>query len=196
MAELSRLVVFDKKGVNLEFLNFVAPGGYSLKGNETKEISFAIKMETDTVAGLLIQLSELVETANTAGVIPLRVQLMPKVQIGKDPRHIGQDFTSNVVHGTPSDPTPILKLHVGPDFANIIKYFNKLQATTVLPPVTSPTAVVPPVLVPSPSPTTTVGLPPVIPTSTPGTSDPVASPSPVPTPSSSTVGPSPVAPSP
>ncbi|KAG0062678.1 hypothetical protein BGZ92_006133 [Podila epicladia] len=185
MALPPKLTAYTKAGSAVEFLDFVAPGGYSLKGNETKEISFAMRIEPKASSGLIARLQELVETANTAGVVPLRVTLMPKVQVGKDPRLTGQDFTSGTVHGTLSDPDPFLKLHVGPDLANVIKYYNKLQATTGLPPVAPPTAVVPPVLVPSPSPTTTIALPPVIPTPTPGTSDPVPSPSLVPDPISS-----------
>ncbi|KAG0337204.1 hypothetical protein BG005_004123, partial [Podila minutissima] len=174
------LTAFNKAGVTLDFLKFIEPGGYLLKGNETKEISFAMKIDGPYPRALLGQLPELVETANTGGVVPLRVSLTPKVQVGKDPRFTSQDFTSATVYFDPTNVDPHLNLHIGPDIANVIKYLQKLVGTTVLPPVASPTAVVPPVLVPSPSPTTTVALPPVTPTPIPGTSDPVASPSPVP----------------
>ncbi|KAF9312180.1 hypothetical protein BG006_004424, partial [Podila minutissima] len=180
MAVPPTLTAFNKAGETLDFLRFIAPGGYLLKGNETKEITFAMKLDGSLPMVLLARLPELVETANTGGVVPLRVTLMPKVQVGNDPRFTSQDFTSANVYYDPTNPAEGLRLnlHIGPDIANVIKYLNKLVGTTVLPPVAPPTAVVPPVLVPSPSPTTTVALPPVTPTPTPGTSDPVASPSP------------------
>ncbi|KAG0331498.1 hypothetical protein BG005_005796, partial [Podila minutissima] len=129
----------------MDFLKFIAPGGYLLKGNETKEVSFAMKIDTDVAAAMLEQLPELVETANTEGVIPLRVTLYPKVQVGKDPRFTSQNFNSETVYFDPANPEePYLKLHVGPDFANVLKYMQKLVGTTVLPPVAPPTAVVPP----------------------------------------------------
>ncbi|KAF9307804.1 hypothetical protein BG006_005720, partial [Podila minutissima] len=102
-----------------------------MHGNETKEISFAMKIDTDVPAALLTQLPDVIETANAGGVVPLRVSLMPKVQVGNDPRFTSQDFNSANVHFDPNNPDePYLNLHVGPDFANVIKYLNKLGGTT------------------------------------------------------------------
>ncbi|KAG0315255.1 hypothetical protein BG000_005257, partial [Podila horticola] len=175
-----KLVLYNKAGKTLDFLDFIVPGGYSLKGNETKEMSFALKINPKLLTVMLALLPELIETANTTGVVPLQVELFPKVQVGNDPRFTSQDFTTATIYGDPSRPSDATfnNMHIGPDIANVIKYLNKLQTPTLLPPVAPPTAVVPPVLVPSPSPTTTAAPLPVTPT--PATSKSIVSPSPVP----------------
>ncbi|KAI9232986.1 MAG: hypothetical protein BYD32DRAFT_144221 [Podila humilis] len=189
-----KLIIKSKLGAALDFFNFVPPGAYSLKGNETRELTFAIQMAPTAPLQFWINLlPELIETANTVGVLPLEITLMPKVQVGKDPRLTSQDFSSTSVYGTPSrpgdplPPPPVLNLHVGPDFSNVLKYVNRLATPTTLPSVATSTAVMPPV-VPSPTTTSTVApVPPVV-TPSPGTTDPV-----VPPPSSvPTSGPSPV----
>lgn len=43
-AQDPKLIIKSKTGRSMQFFNFVAPGAYSLKGNETKEHTFAIQM--------------------------------------------------------------------------------------------------------------------------------------------------------
>lgn len=166
-----------------------------MKGNETREHNFAIQIAPKySLQSWIDLIPESIETAHTVGVLPLEIVMMPKIQVSKDPQLTSQDFSSSSVFGTPTRPNeippppPVLNLHVGPDFANVLKYLNKPVTPTTLPPVATPTAVVPPVVVPSPTTMSTMASVPPVATPTPGTTDPV-----VPPPSSvPTFGPSPV----
>lgn len=80
-----KLLVKNNAGKPMDYFNFVVLGAYSLKGNETREHTFAIQITPKySLQSWIDLIPESIETANTVGVLPLEIVMMPKIQVSKD----------------------------------------------------------------------------------------------------------------
>ncbi|KAG0038301.1 hypothetical protein BGZ82_000608 [Podila clonocystis] len=171
----------------------IPPNSYSLKGGESKEMKFAVQFRPQIGNLELTDMQFWFDKATNSTTIDFNAYLIFYVQIGNDPAKSIQDLSSSWIYFDKiTGEAPYMKMHAGPSFAYLMKYFENFQrnSTTVVPPTS-----VAPIATPSGSHTMTVSVPLVTPTS--GTTGPVVPPSAVPTTAGpSPVGPSPVAPSP
>ncbi|KAF9307526.1 hypothetical protein BG003_000650 [Podila horticola] len=182
------------------------PSAYSLKGGETKQVTFQWKFMPNPNEFFEDYVPYWYNQSTAAGgIIGFQTTMTAVARIGTSSEEIQQYWWSDYINGHLDDSGnfisgPPMNLHIGPDFTILSKYYAKIKNPTTAP-VAPPTSVSS-VASPSASPTTTtVSVPPVTSTSTAGTTDPAptsaaptsVSPSPV---SSSPVSPSPVAPTP
>ncbi|KAF9115595.1 hypothetical protein BGX27_007332 [Mortierella sp. AM989] len=150
----------------LEFLNNFQ---YSLKANESKTITYKVRITTNSLTRDYIQ--RLVD-ASKQGFISSNVILIPVVTLGSDPTRMYADWSASNYFGQSSMP-----IETGPDFALFLDWYDKhypsvISATTstiALPQTTAPSTVV--------SETTTSTAAPIETSSTPSTG---TSPSPAP----------------
>ncbi|KAF9276151.1 hypothetical protein BGZ74_003742, partial [Mortierella antarctica] len=177
------------------------PSAYSLKGGETKQITFNWKFmpnPDDFFEDYVPYWYN--ESTAAGGKVGFQHTMTAVARIGTSLEDTQQYWYSDYINGHLDDsgvfiPGAPMNLHIGADFTILSQYYAKIKNPPPAP-VAPPTSVSS-VASPSASPaTTTVSVPPVTPTA--GTTDPAPT-SPVPTsasPSPSPVSPSPVSPSP
>ncbi|KAG0340010.1 hypothetical protein BG000_000865 [Podila horticola] len=199
ISDATTLRLVDARGSPKQYgFNLIPPNPYSLKGNESKVVKFAVQF--NPIIGLMdtADLQFWMDKATNSTTIDFLAYMVFASRVGPSPTVSVQYLASDFIYLDPSSGmAPFMRLHAGTSFSYLMKYWDDFQrnSTTVVPPTSASTIATPSA---SPITTTTVSVPPVTPTA--GTTSPIVPSSPIPTSSpsqsQSPISPSPVSPSP
>ncbi|KAF9358036.1 hypothetical protein BGX26_002620 [Mortierella sp. AD094] len=159
---LSEIAIMDS-ATSWNTFNFLNNFKFSLKPNESRTITFKVKIKTDIPAPMDRSSVQRVVDASKKGSINMSFTLDPVFTLGNDPTRLTADWSSDNYY---PNKVPV---ETGPDFALFLDWYDKHYPSTTS--VTSTVANLPQTTV---SPVSTATAEP--------TTEPTTAPSPVPTP--------------